>query len=117
MDNMELGDLFACEFEANVAEMFDREDTRVLLRGDEFASAPYIGDQYFVMDEAHIATLKRKVCRALAARAWHRKYAPAWAQPLPLRQNELAKEWDDDLPRDDSKRAQRPRTLAAALAR
>lgn len=93
----DLGHLFASEFESYVAELFVREEGQVLLRGDDVGCAPYIGDLFFVTDETHIARLKQRVCRALAARAWHKKHAPIWAQPLPLHRTELAKEWNDDL--------------------
>jgi len=95
----DLPHLCACEFEKHISEMFEAGELQAIARGHYVAQAPYIDYPYFVLDEVLIQTLKRRVCRALAAREWFRKTKPPWAPDLPLSAAEIAKMQEDPDPR------------------
>jgi len=77
------------KLEKYVAEQFDQEERRVLLRGEKFGHAPIIGTLFSVWDEPHIAKLKGDVRNAISAIKWHEKHAPPWAVPLRVSHAEL----------------------------
>jgi hypothetical protein len=75
--------------EEYVAEQFEQEETRVILRGDRLGHAPVIGALFSVWNEPHIAKLKREVRNAISAIKWHKEHAPPWAVPLLVNDAEL----------------------------
>ena len=86
---MDFSQLCACESEKYVAELFEQEETQVLLRGERLGHAPIIGTLFSVWDEPDIANLKQQVWRALGAQKWHERHAPPWAVPLRVSHAEL----------------------------
>ena len=86
---MDFSQLCACESEKYVAELFEQEETQVLLRGERLGHAPIIGTLFSVWDEPHIANLKQQIWRALGAQKWHERHAPPWAVPLRVSHAEL----------------------------
>ena len=79
--------LGASKFMSRVAELFDQEEMRVVLSNRyplPLGHAPIIGDLFYVWDEEHISTLRRRTCVALAGQEWFHKTAPHWARAISL---------------------------------
>jgi len=79
--------LSAHKFMPHVAELFDREEMRVVLSNRyplPLGHAPIIGDLFNVWDEEHISKLRRRTCVALAAQEWFHKTAPPLARAISL---------------------------------
>jgi len=86
---MDFSQLCACETEKYVAEQFDQEERRVLLRGESLGHAPIIATLFDVMNEPHIAKLRHQAFNAISAIKWHERHAPPWAVPLRVSHAEL----------------------------
>jgi len=82
--------LGAHKFVSRVAELFDREEMRVVLSYSgvryplPYGDAPIIGERFDVMNDEYISKLRRRTCVALAAQEWFHKTAPPWARAIGL---------------------------------
>ena len=77
----DLVELCAHAFEAKVDALVAAHK-----RGHILVTNPIFGKRSFPIDD--IPKLKHLVRNALRARAWFRRQSPAWAQPLPLSEDE-----------------------------